>query len=175
LLKNYCKKYALLLLKNFVVQKFTYFIVKKVHCKKITKKTLFKNFILELQGHSTGSMVGYYSGGPTSQQVRYIWQTILSSVRSHDESYHRCRSPDCVTFPANAEEVSRIARFCYDNSVPIIPFGLGSGFEGGITAPFGGVTVNMHRMNRVTNVNGSDFVASVQPGVTRLALNEYIR
>ena len=28
---------------------------------------------------------------------------------------------------------------------------------------------------KVTNVNSSDFVASVQPGVTRLQLNEYIR
>ena len=32
--------------------------------------------------------------------------------------------------------------------MPIIPFGLGSGFEGGITAPHGGVTLNLRRMNQ---------------------------
>lgn len=57
----------------------------------------------------------------------------------------------------------------------MIPFGLGSGFEGGITTPHGGVSIDLRRMNQVTNVNSSDFVASVQPGVTRLQLNEYIR
>ena len=30
----------------------------------------------------------------------------------------------------------------------MIPFGLGSGFEGGITAPHGGVTLNLRRMNQ---------------------------
>ena len=31
----------------------------------------------------------------------------------------------------------------------MIPWGLGSGFEGGVTAPNGGVTINMRRMNQV--------------------------
>ena len=59
--------------------------------------------------------------------------------------------------------------------IPMIPYGLGSGFEGGITTPYGGVSIDLRRMNQVTRVNSSDFVASVQPGVTRLQLNEYIR
>ena len=73
------------------------------------------------------------------------------------------------------EEVSKVARICYEASLPIIPFGLGSGFEGGITAPLGGVTFDLRRMDKITKVDESDFVATVQPGVTRLALNEYIR
>ena len=30
----------------------------------------------------------------------------------------------------------------------MIPFGLGSGFEGGITAPHGGVSIDLRRMNQ---------------------------
>ena len=40
----YCKQYAFTLLTHFVVQKFTNFIVKKFHCKKISQKMLLKNF-----------------------------------------------------------------------------------------------------------------------------------
>merc|ERR1711892_884315 len=96
-------------------------------------------------------------------------------LHSHDESYHRCRSPDAVVFPANVDEVSQVARYCYNKNIPLIPWGLGSGFEGGVTAPHGGVTINMRRMNQVTRVDPADFVASCQPGVTRLQLNDYIR
>ena len=71
--------------------------------------------------------------------------------------------------------MAKVAKYCYDNELPIIPFGLGSGFEGGITAPAGGVSVSMAKMNKVVKVDTEDFVAVVQPGVCRLALNEYIR
>ena len=48
MLKNIIvKKYAFSLLKNFVVQKSTNFIVKKFHCKKIYQKMLLKNFIVK--------------------------------------------------------------------------------------------------------------------------------
>ena len=68
-----------------------------------------------------------------------------------------------------------VARYCYEHELPIIPFGLGSGFEGGITAPQGGISVSMARMNSVLKVNPEDFIAVVQPGVSRLTLNEFIR
>ena len=42
IVKQYCKKYGFSLLKNFVVQKFTNFIVTKFHCKK-SQKTFLKN------------------------------------------------------------------------------------------------------------------------------------
>ena len=58
------------------------------------------------------------------------------------------RSPDAVLFPANTQEVSQIAKYCYANRIPMIPFGLGSGFEGGITAPHGGVSIDLRRMNQ---------------------------
>ncbi|CAG5098481.1 Oidioi.mRNA.OKI2018_I69.XSR.g15707.t1.cds [Oikopleura dioica] len=63
-------------------------------------------------------------------------------LHSHDESYHRTRAPDAVVFPTCTEDVAKVAKYCYDNELPIIPFGLGSGFEGGITAPAGGVSVD---------------------------------
>ena len=48
--------------------------------------------------------------------------------------FHRCVPADIVLFPTSTEEVSRCARLCYDNRVPMVPFGTGTGLEGGVTA-----------------------------------------
>ena len=41
---------------------------------------------------------------------------------------------EAVIFPENTDQVSRCARLCYENSIPIIPFGTGTGLEGGTGA-----------------------------------------
>ena len=40
--------------------------------------------------------------------------------------------PDVVIFPQNTDDVSRCAKFCYEHDVTMIPFGTGTGLEGGI-------------------------------------------
>ena len=42
--------------------------------------------------------------------------------------------PDVVVFPENISQISNLLKFCNENKIPIIPFGVGSGFEGGINA-----------------------------------------
>lgn len=37
-------------------------------------------------------------------------------------------------WPQNVEQVSRLAALCYGQGVPIIPFGTGTGLEGGVCA-----------------------------------------
>lgn len=65
------------------------------------------------------------------------------------------------------EQVSAIARICNENKVPIIPFGTGTGIEGGVVAIHGGVTIDLKEMDQVLQVNEEDFDCVVQPGVTR--------
>ena len=35
-----------------------------------------------------------------------------------------------IAFPETTEEVSKIVKICYENSIPIIPFGTGTSLEG---------------------------------------------
>uniref|UniRef100_A0A3Q4HXY9 D-lactate dehydrogenase (cytochrome) n=1 Tax=Neolamprologus brichardi TaxID=32507 RepID=A0A3Q4HXY9_NEOBR len=51
-----------------------------------------------------------------------------------DESVHRCCPPDVVVFPRCVEEVSALAKVCHKHRLPIIPFGTGTGLEGGVGA-----------------------------------------
>ncbi|XP_044047929.1 probable D-lactate dehydrogenase, mitochondrial isoform X2 [Siniperca chuatsi] len=92
-----------------------------------------------------------------------------------DESVHRCRPPDVVLFPRCVEEVSALAKVCHNHHLPIIPFGTGTGLEGGVGAVKGGVCFSLRNMDQVLDVHQEDFDVTVEPGVTRKALNAYLR
>ncbi|XP_067905716.1 probable D-lactate dehydrogenase, mitochondrial isoform X4 [Heterodontus francisci] len=101
--------------------------------------------------------------------------TAVREQHGKDVSYHRCRPPDVVVWPQNVEQVSRLARICSENNIPIIPFGTSTGLEGGVLAMKGGVCFDLTKMDKIVELNTVDFDVTVEPGVTRKGLNNYLR
>ncbi len=93
----------------------------------------------------------------------------------HDESYHPGVPPDAVVFAESTEEVAAIVRACADRDVPVIPYGTGTSLEGHVAAIHGGVCIDLSRMDKVLAVNAADLDCVVQAGVTRKALNTFLR
>ena len=83
--------------------------------------------------------------------------------------------PDAVVWPESTEEVQEIVKVAASHRVPLIPFGAGTSLEGHVNAPFGGISVDMSRMNRVLQVNERDLDCVVQAGVSRKQINDYLR
>ncbi|MEQ8967719.1 MAG: FAD-linked oxidase C-terminal domain-containing protein [Azospirillaceae bacterium] len=92
-----------------------------------------------------------------------------------DESYHPAVAPDAVVFAQSTEEVTAVVAACAARNVPIVPFGVGTSLEGGVAALEGGVCIDLSGMNRVLRVSGEDMDCTVEAGVTRKQLNEYLR
>lgn len=92
-----------------------------------------------------------------------------------DVSWHEAMPPDAVVFARSAAEVQDAVRICAAHGVPVIPFGVGSSLEGHVAAPFGGVTIDLSGMDRIVAVNAADMDVTVEPGVTREALNAHLR
>uniref|UniRef100_A0A3B3T3K6 Probable D-lactate dehydrogenase, mitochondrial n=1 Tax=Paramormyrops kingsleyae TaxID=1676925 RepID=A0A3B3T3K6_9TELE len=86
-----------------------------------------------------------------------------------------CCPPDVVVWPCSVEEVSALAKICYQHQLPIIPFGTGTGLEGGVGAVKGGVCFNLGKMDCILDLHQEDFDVTVEPGVTRKALNASLR
>lgn len=80
-----------------------------------------------------------------------------------------------VAFPETTEEVSKIVKICYKNSIPIIPFGTGTSLEGHVLGNENGITLSLEKMNKILEVNDEDFDCRVEACVTRKQLNEYLK
>ena len=99
------------------------------------------------------SQVNKYNN--VSDSVRQQLETIVGeksislslAVREQhgkDESYHICKPPDVVVFPSEVQQVSDVLRICNSERIPVIPFGTGTGLEGGIGALFVCIGVCMY-------------------------------
>lgn len=93
----------------------------------------------------------------------------------HTTTYHKNLPPDAVVFAESTEEVAEIVRVCAERGVPVIPFGAGSSLEGQLNAPLGGISIDLAGMNKIISVNSEDLDCTVEAGVTREDLNEYLR
>jgi D-lactate dehydrogenase (cytochrome) len=90
-------------------------------------------------------------------------------------SYHKPRPADAVLFALSTEDVQQAVRICAQHRTPIIPYGTGTSMEGHLAALQGGVCIDVSRMNKILAVHADDMDAVVEPGVTREALNSFIR
>lgn len=93
---------------------------------------------------------------------------------SHDESDHAPVEPDVVCFPESTKDVQAVLLIAKDHHIPVTAFGAGSGLEGSAIPIRKGISLNFERMNQVLHFAPEDLLVTVQPGITRLALNQRI-
>jgi D-lactate dehydrogenase (cytochrome) len=82
--------------------------------------------------------------------------------------------PDAVIFAESTEEVAAILACCNAFRTPVIAYGTGTSLEGHILAVQGGVCIDLSALNNVIAVRAKDMDATVQCGVTRKKLNEWL-
>jgi D-lactate dehydrogenase (cytochrome) len=106
---------------------------------------------------------------------RFSASQALREQHANTLTWLGCEPPDAVLFAETEAEVSEVVKLCAGARVPAIPFGTGTSLEGHINAPFGGVSLDLSRMNRIIAVHDADLDCVVEPGVTRKALNAHLR
>lgn len=106
---------------------------------------------------------------------RMVVSRAVREQHSRGEGRPLSALPDVVVYPETNEEVAAIAKHCYDNHVPIIPFGTGTSLEGHVAALEGGVCIDLTRMTRVLDASADGLDCRVQAGITRKQLNAELR
>jgi len=68
-----------------------------------------------------------------------------------------------------------VVKLAYAHRVPVTPFSGGTSLEGHITCPYGGICIDLSRMDKIVEVHEADSDAVVQAGVQWEALNEELK
>ena len=90
----------------------------------------------------------------------------INSDYFHDEMpIYGKGAPEVVIEATTTEDIAAIVKVCYENSIPVIPRGAGTGLTGAAVAVDGGVMIDMSKMNKILDYDLENFVVRVEPGV----------
>ena len=84
---------------------------------------------------------------------------------SYDGTATWAHMPDVVVLPTTAEQVSQILKLANDNKIPVTPRGAGTNVSGGSIPIKGGIVLCTVKMNKILDINKTNFTATVEPGV----------
>ncbi len=81
-------------------------------------------------------------------------------------------SPQAVALPLSHDEVVAVTMLCNHYRVPLIVRGRGTGTTGGSVPVQGGLVMSMEQMNRIIEIDVSNRLMRVEPGVTNQAIQD---
>ncbi|KQT50872.1 lactate dehydrogenase [Aureimonas sp. Leaf454] len=96
-------------------------------------------------------------------------------AHGHTTTYIPNQMPDAVVYATSEADVRDVVLVCAAHGAPIVAFGTGSSLEGHVNAPEGGISLDLSRMDKLLQVNAEDFDCTIEPGITREALNAQLR
>jgi alkyldihydroxyacetonephosphate synthase len=79
---------------------------------------------------------------------------------------------DLAVSPASTAEVAEVVRIADHFRVPVVVRGGGSGTQGGTLAPYGGLSLDLGRMNRILNIDEQSLVLHAEAGLNGWELEQ---
>lgn len=101
----------------------------------------------------------------SSPELLLAYSTDASNVQGY---------PDLVVVPTDRDEIIRVMKWAQQEKVPIIPRGSGTGVTGGAVPVFGGMVLSLSRMHRILDIDRSNMLVEVEPGVITEDLKEEV-
>lgn len=80
--------------------------------------------------------------------------------------------PDCVVFPTNSIQISKILKQANELKIPVIPRGGGTNASGATVPVTGGIVLCLTKMNRILDIDAANRTATVEPGMVLQEFND---
>src|SRR5688572_30719305 len=71
-------------------------------------------------------------------------------------------TPDYILHPSSAEEIAEIMLVANKYRIPVVPWGGGSGTQGGALPLFGGILVDTKRMDKIIEIDEKSLTVTAQ-------------
>lgn len=101
--------------------------------------------------------------------IDHYWMTYMWS-----RSGRELPLPDFIVRPGSTAEVSQVLRICTTHKIPVITRGGGSGTQGGASTPYGGVVLDLTRMDKVVELDETSLVVTVEAGINGRVLEDQL-
>ena len=82
--------------------------------------------------------------------------------------------PLVVALPESTAQVAAVLAACAETGAKVVPRGAGTGLSGGALPLADGVSLGLAKLNRILDIDYANRCATVQPGVTNLAISEAV-
>ena len=81
---------------------------------------------------------------------------------------------DLIVFPVSTEEVSQVLVIANEMKIPVTPVGGGAGTCGGTLPIYGGMQLDLKRMDKILSIDHESLLVTVQSGVVGIDLEEAV-
>ncbi|MCT8977660.1 FAD-binding oxidoreductase [Clostridium sp. CX1] len=103
----------------------------------------------------------------------YVGENINEDF-SHDELGGVSRMPEVMVEVLSTEEVSSIMTYAYENSIPVVARGSGTGLVGASVPIYGGIMINLTKMNRILELDEENLTLTLEPGVLLMEIGKFV-
>ncbi|WP_129595901.1 FAD-binding oxidoreductase [Anaerophilus nitritogenes] len=104
----------------------------------------------------------------------FVGEEEINEDFSHDELGGIHKYPEILVEVENTQEVSKIMKYAYENNIPVTPRGQGTGLVGASVAIYGGIMMNLSKMNKILELDEENLTLTVEPGVLLMEISKFV-
>lgn len=117
--------------------------------------------------------IQFFTAAIGKENVLADAESLDRCAADHTEDLHY--RPALVLQPNSTGEVSAIMQHCHQQRIPVTPRGAGTGLSGGALPVYGGVCLDMRKMNRILSIDTQNFQVTTEPGVITEVLQQAVK
>ena len=104
----------------------------------------------------------------------FVYDESISEY-SKDELGTLIGKPEVIVKVVATEEVSKVAKYAYDNNIPLTVRGSGTGLVGACVPLYGGIVLDTTLMNKIIGIDEENQILEVEAGALLMEIAEYTK
>lgn len=105
---------------------------------------------------------------------RVVYAPAIEAKYLSDTLGRKKGEASALVFPLSTEEVSAVAKFAFENNIPLTPRGAGTNLVGSTVPHNGAIIIDFSLMNKVLELDKENCTAWVEPGIILEDFQKYV-
>ncbi len=92
----------------------------------------------------------------------------------HDELSSISSMPEVLVVAAGTKQISNIMKYAYSKTIPVVARGSGTGLVGGAVPIYGGILIDMSKMNKIIELDEENLALTVEAGALLMDIAKFV-